>query len=89
MLFRSLLYNIFFAVAFCHVVWSMLARKLPPAASGLSVMLIPVLGVFSGMWILGEQPHWQDYVALGLILFSLTTVLLPARSARAAPRTSS
>ena len=84
-----LLYNIFFAVAFCHVVWSMLARKLPPAASGLSVMLIPVLGVFSGMWILGEQPHWQDYVALGLILFSLTTVLLPARSARAAPRTSS
>jgi len=84
-----LLYNIFFAVAFCHVVWSMLARKLPPAASGLSVMLIPVLGVFSGMWILGEQPHWQDYVALGLILFSLTTVLLPARSTRAAPRTSS
>jgi len=84
-----LLYNIFFAVAFCHVVWSMLARKLPPAASGLSVMLIPVLGVFSGMWILGEQPHWQDYVALGLILFSLTTVLLPARSTRAAPRISS
>jgi drug/metabolite transporter (DMT)-like permease len=83
-----LFYNIFFAVAFCHVVWSMLARKLPPAASGLSVMLIPVLGVFSGMWILGEQPHWQDYVALGLILFSLTTVLLPARRAGAA-RTSS
>ncbi len=84
-----LFYNIFFAVAFCHVVWSMLARKLPPAASGLSVMLIPVLGVFSGMWILGEQPHWQDYVALGLILFSLTTVLLPARRAGATPRTSS
>jgi drug/metabolite transporter (DMT)-like permease len=77
-----LIYNILFAVAFCHVVWSMLARKLPPAASGLSVMLIPVLGVFSGMWILGEQPHWQDYVALALILFSLMTVLLPARAAR-------
>jgi drug/metabolite transporter (DMT)-like permease len=77
-----LVYNIVFAVAFCHVVWSMLARKLPPAASGLSVMLIPVLGVFSGMWILGEQPHWQDYVALALILISLMTVLLPARAAR-------
>ena len=77
-----LFYNIVFAVAFCHVVWSMLARKLPPAASGLSVMLIPVLGVFSGMWILGEQPHWQDYVALALILMSLTTVLLPARGTR-------
>jgi drug/metabolite transporter (DMT)-like permease len=84
-----LFYNIFFAVAFCHVVWSMLARKLPPAASGLSVMLIPVLGVFSGMWILGEQPHWQDYVALALILISLMTVLLPARNAGNAPRASS
>jgi drug/metabolite transporter (DMT)-like permease len=77
-----LLYNIVFAVAFCHVVWSMLARKLPPAASGLSVMLIPVLGVFSGMWMLDEQPQWQDYVALALILLSLLTVLLPARSVR-------
>ncbi len=77
-----ILYNIVFAVAFCHVVWSMLARKLPPAASGLSVMMIPVLGVFSGMWILDEQPHWQDYTALALILVALSTVLLPARAAR-------
>ena len=59
----------------------MLARKLPPAASGLSVMLIPVLGVFSGMWILGEQPYWQDYAALLLILLALSTVLLPTRTA--------
>jgi len=75
-----LAYNIVFAVAFCHVVWSMLARKLPPAASGLSVMLIPVLGVFSSMWLLGEQPSWQDYSALVLILIALSTVLLPARA---------
>jgi len=76
-----LAYNVVFAVAFCHVVWSMLARKLPPAASGLSVMMIPVLGVFSGMWLLGERPSWQDYSALGLILLALSTVLLPARAA--------
>ena len=78
----SIGYNIVLAIAFCHVVWSMLARKLPPAASGLSVMMIPVLGVFSGMWILGEQPSWQDYVALALILVALSTVLLPSRSPR-------
>jgi len=75
----AILYNMVLAVAFCHVVWSMIARKLPPAASGLSVMMIPVLGVFSGMWILGEQPLWQDYVALALILAALSTVLLPSR----------
>jgi threonine/homoserine efflux transporter RhtA len=59
----------------------MLARKLPPAASGLSVMMIPVLGVFSGMWMLDEQPSWQDYAALALILVALSTVLLPSRPA--------
>lgn len=76
----SIVYNMAIAIAFCHVVWSMLARTLPPAASGLSVMMIPVLGVFSGMLVLGEQPHWQDYAALGLILLALSTVLLPTRS---------
>jgi drug/metabolite transporter (DMT)-like permease len=81
----SIIYNMVLAVAFCHVVWSMLARKLPPAASGLSVMMIPVLGVFSGMWILGEQPLWQDYAALVLILAALSTVLLPSRSSSTAP----
>ena len=44
------------------------ALKAKIAASGLSVMMIPVLGVFSGMVVLGEQPHWQDYAALVLIL---------------------
>ena len=76
----SIVYNMAIAIAFCHVVWSMLARNLPPAASGLSVMMIPVLGVFSGMVVLGEQPHWQDYAALVLILVALSTVLLPSRT---------
>jgi drug/metabolite transporter (DMT)-like permease len=75
----SIVYNMAIAIGFCHVVWASMARNLPPAASGLSVMMIPVLGVFSGMLILGEQPHWQDYAALVLILVALSTVLLPAR----------
>jgi drug/metabolite transporter (DMT)-like permease len=76
----AIAYNVVFAIAFCHVVWSRLARTLPPAASGLSVMMIPVLGVFSGMWMLGEHPYWQDYAALVLILFALATVLLAPRA---------
>lgn len=72
----SIVYNMVLAIAFCHVVWTRLARTLPPAASGLSVMMIPVLGVFSSVLLLGEVPQWQDYAALVLILFSLTTVLL-------------
>jgi drug/metabolite transporter (DMT)-like permease len=75
----SIVYNMAIAIAFCHAAWARLARTLPPAASGLSVMLIPVVGVFSSLWLLGETPHWQDYAALLLILVALSTVLLGGR----------
>ena len=71
-------YNAAISMAFCHVAWLRLARRLPPAASGLSMMMIPALGVFSSIWLLGERPRWQDDVALVLIVLSLATVLLPA-----------
>lgn len=74
-------YNAAISMAFCHVAWLRLARRLPPAASGLSMMMIPALGVFSSAWLLGERPRWQDEAALALIVFSLATVLLPSRAA--------
>jgi len=75
----SIVYNMLLAIAFCHAAWSHLARTLPPIASSLSVMMIPVLGVFSSMWLLGESPLWQDYVALVLILIAMAVVLLPVK----------
>jgi len=77
----AIVYNMLLAIAFCHAAWSHLARTLPPVASSLSVMMIPVLGVFSSMWMLGESPFWQDYVALVLILVAMAVVLLPAKTA--------
>ena len=72
----SIAYNAILVFGFAFVVWFRLARILPPVASGLSVMMIPVVGVFSGAWMLGETPHWQDYCAMVLILVSLGTVLI-------------
>lgn len=77
----AIAYNALVVFGFCHVVWFHLARILPPVASGLSVMAIPVLGVFSGMIGLGEVPQWQDYAALALIALAVSTVLLRRRSA--------
>ncbi|MDB5852956.1 MAG: EamA family transporter [Herminiimonas sp.] len=79
----SMLYNAVIIFGFAHVVWFGLARLLPPVASSLSVTMIPVLGVFSGAWILGETPHWQDYAAMCLILLAMSTVLLKPRIASA------
>lgn len=72
----AILYNAVIVFGFCHIAYFHLVRVLTPVATGLSMMMIPVVGVFSGMWALGEVPHWQDYAALVLILFSLASVLL-------------
>lgn len=76
----AIIYNSAIIFGFAHVVWFRLARILPPVASSLSVMFIPVLGTFSGAWILDETPHWQDYVAMLLILGAMSTVLFQPRN---------
>ena len=45
-------FNAIIVFGFAHVVWFQLAHALPPIASSLSVMMIPVVGVFSGAWML-------------------------------------
>jgi drug/metabolite transporter (DMT)-like permease len=72
-------FNAVLVFGFAHAAWFYLARSLPPVASTLSVMLIPVLGVFSGALWLGEVLHWQDWAAVGLMLLSIAAVLWPKR----------
>ena len=73
----SIAYNAVLIFGFAHAVWFYLARALPPVASTLSVMFIPILGVFSGAWWLGEVLHWQDWAAVGLMVVAIASVLLP------------
>jgi drug/metabolite transporter (DMT)-like permease len=75
----AIVYNALGIFAFAQVAWLSLARDLPPIASTLSVMLIPVVGVFSGAWWLGEVLHWQDWAAVALVLVAIAAVLAPAR----------
>ena len=79
----AIVYNAVGVFAFAQVVWLMMARELPPIASTLSVMMIPVLGVFSGAWWLGEVLHWQDWTAVLLVMAAISLVLWPARKAAA------
>ncbi len=76
----AILYNALGVFAFAQAAWLTLARGLPPVASTLSVMFIPVLGVFSGAWWLGEVLHWQDWTAVVLMVVAIASVLWPARS---------
>jgi len=75
----SILFNAVLVFGFAQTAWFYLARSLPPVASTLSVMLIPVVGVFSGALWLGEVIHWQDWAAVVLMVVSIAAVLWPAR----------
>ncbi|HUR89349.1 MAG TPA: DMT family transporter [Ramlibacter sp.] len=81
----AILYNAVLIFGYAHAAWFTLARSLPPVASTLSVMFIPVLGVFSGALWLGEVLHWQDWVAVALMVVAIASVLWPARARRTVP----
>jgi len=80
----AIAYNAVLIFGLAQPIWLILARNLPPVASSMSVMLIPVLGTVSGAWWLGESLHWQDGAAIGLILVAIASVMWPTRGPREA-----
>ncbi len=75
----GVVYNMTLAVVFCYWAWNKLVSRGSASVTALSTLLIPVLGVFSSMLLLGEQPRWQEFSALALVMVSLMLVLLPRR----------
>ena len=71
----AVLYNIFLAGTVAHWAWFTMARTLPVAVSSLSSLPVPVVGVLSGIFFLGERPGPSEYIALALVLASLCAVL--------------
>ncbi|MBM3345200.1 MAG: DMT family transporter [Betaproteobacteria bacterium] len=75
----GVLYNIFVSFMFCMWAWTRIVVIVPATVSSLSPLLIPVIGVFSGMLVLGEKPQWTDFGALLLVCLALATVVIPPR----------
>jgi drug/metabolite transporter (DMT)-like permease len=75
-------YNVFVAFAFAHWAWIKLATSVSVSVFSLSMLVIPVVGVFSGVLFLHEHPTWTECLALLLVLGSLASVLSPGRAAR-------
>lgn len=78
-MWAALIYSFAINYGVAQILWFSIARSVPPVASGLSIMFIPVIGLGSAMWITGEMPFPADYVAALLIIAALAATLLPAR----------
>jgi drug/metabolite transporter (DMT)-like permease len=79
----SLAYGVVINYGFAQLIWFGMARSLPPATSAMSIMAIPLVGTLSATVIVGETPHWQDWLAMGFVMVAIASVLWPARPARA------
>jgi drug/metabolite transporter (DMT)-like permease len=80
----ALLYVVFIALVFCFTTFLRIVRLLPAIAASLSTLAIPVVGVASSAWLLGEPVGLRELVALFLVLAAVGSVVLPG--AMASPR---
>lgn len=72
----GLAYVVLIAFILCHWAWYKLVTLVSVTVSSISSMLVPVVGVVSGMLMLGEELRWQEITALVLVLFALASVLI-------------
>jgi drug/metabolite transporter (DMT)-like permease len=81
----SLVYSVTLNFGFAQIIWFGLVRKLPPETSAMGIMAVPLIGTLSAAFIMGERPHWQDYVAIAFVMAAMAAVLYPPRAASGSP----
>lgn len=79
LMWGSLAYGAFINYGYAQIIWSGLARNLPPTTSAMSIMAVPMVGTLTATVIVGEWPHWQDFVAMVFVMAAIAAVLLPPR----------
>jgi drug/metabolite transporter (DMT)-like permease len=75
-------YNMFICFIFCYWAWFRIVGMVPVAVAGLSTLMIPVVGVFSGAWLLGEAIGVPELMSLALVVTALAAVLNPVGDAK-------
>ena len=73
----GVLYNVLISFAFAHWAWIKIATSVPVSVFSISMLVIPVIGVLSGIVFLGERPSLAEVAALLLVLGALATVIRP------------
>lgn len=70
-------YNVLVSFAFAHWAWIKIATSVPVSVFSISMLIIPAVGVLSGVVFLGERPSWAEAAALALVLGALATIIRP------------
>ena len=62
----------------CYLTWFETLRRLPPASASTGMLLVPVIGVVSAAFILGEPLGLREIAAMVLTLGGVTLALQKA-----------
>lgn len=65
------------ALIFCFAAYNKVVTMLPATAAAISTLAIPVVGLLSSAWLLGEPAGWRELAALGLVVGGMGLVLMP------------
>jgi drug/metabolite transporter (DMT)-like permease len=71
------LYAATVALIFCFAAHNKVVTLLPATAAAISTLAIPVVGLLSSAWLLGEPVGWRELAALVLVMAAIALVLLP------------
>jgi len=77
-----LAYHVLFPMVVCHAAWVSLVGGLPASVAAIGTLLIPVVGVFSAIALLGEPMTTARLVALALVLSSIALTFARRPGAR-------
>src|SRR5262249_28145310 len=75
----GLVYNIVVSFMFCYWAWNRLVLMVPVSVSSISSLATPVVGVASGMALLGEPLTWNEVAAAVSILGAIALVITGRR----------
>jgi drug/metabolite transporter (DMT)-like permease len=75
----AVLYNIFIAGAFCIYGWYKIISLFPANVSALGTLMIPIVGVISSYFMLGEPIGPREFSAMILICSALALTLFKPR----------
>ena len=78
----SLIYIYGFPMVFCQWAYYKTVHLFPASIAAIGTLMVPVVGVYSSHFILGEPVGWRELGALVLIVAALASVLILPNLAR-------
>jgi drug/metabolite transporter (DMT)-like permease len=79
----ALAYNAIGGMAVATLLWLYILQRLPATISGLSSLIVPIVGVIAAWLQLGERPSLAEAAGIALILAALGMLIFNGRSGRA------